>query len=164
MSVDIPHIIILTGNKIVTTRSMLILIFVYGVWVLFMIHYLFWNLYVNSSVDEIIYGHVCLNRTSWSTVILLKTILIATYIPPSAFFYSESRFYLSLPPTRQDLTQGQWPEDQLKMGIRGRKGRTPAEARTLLVFASHQLLLSAMWVWWTLLDMDSNRHGGLIIA
>ena len=36
--------------------------------------------------------------------------------------------YMSLPPIRQDLTQGQWPEGQLKVGIlgRGMLGTSPA--------------------------------------
>ena len=35
-----------------------------------------------------------------------------------------SKLYLLLPPTRQDLTQGQWPEVRLKVGIErwGRSG------------------------------------------
>ena len=44
--------------------------------------------------------------------------------------------YLSLPPTRHDLTQGQKPEGQLKWG---RGGRERAETRTLLVCAAHRL-------------------------
>ena len=42
-------------------------------------------------------------------------------------------------PTRQDLTQGQWPEGRFKVGIREAEGRARAEARTLLDFAGHQL-------------------------
>ena len=52
--------------------------------------------------------------------------------------------YLSLPPTRQDLIQGQWPEGRLKVGIKGGEGRAQAMARTLLVIGP----LSAMWAWW----------------
>ena len=52
--------------------------------------------------------------------------------------------YLSLPPTRQNLTQDQKPESQLKWGYWGGKGRERAETRTLLVIDP----LSAMWVWW----------------
>ena len=34
--------------------------------------------------------------------------------------------YLSLPPTRQDLTQGQWPEGRLKWGLcEGNVGHEP---------------------------------------
>ena len=47
--------------------------------------------------------------------------------------------YLSLPPTRHDLTQGQKPEGQLKWGYRGGEGREGAETRTLLVCAAHRL-------------------------
>ena len=45
--------------------------------------------------------------------------------------------YLSLPPTRQDLIQGQKPEGQLKWGQRGGEGRARAKTRTLLVCAAH---------------------------
>ena len=41
--------------------------------------------------------------------------------------FREAR-YLSLPPTRQDLTQGHWPEGRIK---RGGGGRARAEARAL---------------------------------
>ena len=47
--------------------------------------------------------------------------------------------YLSLPPTRHDLTQGQKPEGRLKWGERGGEGRERAETRTLLVCAAHRL-------------------------
>ena len=55
------------------------------------------------------------------------------------------RLYLSLPPTRPDLAQGQWPEGRLKEGIRG-VGHEPMfePSRTLLVIGS----LSTMWAWW----------------
>ena len=43
-------------------------------------------------------------------------------------------WYLSLPPTRRDLTQGQWPEGRLKEGIKDSEGRARAEAQTLLDF------------------------------
>ena len=52
--------------------------------------------------------------------------------------------YLSLPPTRQDLTQGQWPKGRLKVGIRERDSRAWAKGRALLVIYP----LIAMWVWW----------------
>ena len=41
--------------------------------------------------------------------------------------------YLSLPPTRHDLTQGQKARRPIKVGIKGRGGRERAETRTLLV-------------------------------
>ena len=47
--------------------------------------------------------------------------------------------YLSLPPTRQDLTQGQKTEGRLKWGWKGGEGRERAETRTLLVYAAHRL-------------------------
>ena len=47
-------------------------------------------------------------------------------------------WYLSLPPTRQDLTQSQKPEGRLKWGFRGGKGLERAETRTLLVCAAHR--------------------------
>ena len=47
--------------------------------------------------------------------------------------------YLSLPPTRHDLTHGQKPESRLKRGQRGGEGRERAETRTLLVYAAHRL-------------------------
>ena len=50
-----------------------------------------------------------------------------------------ARRYLSLPPTRHDLTQGQKPEGRLKWGIKGRGGRERAETQTLLVSAAHRL-------------------------
>ena len=58
--------------------------------------------------------------------------------------------------TRQDLTQGQWPEGQLKVGIRGGEGQARTEAQTLLV----NVPLSAMWAWWALLDIDPNLGPG----
>ena len=54
--------------------------------------------------------------------------------------------YLSLPSTRQGLTQGQWPEGPFKEGIRG--GRARADARTLQDYVGIDPL-SAMWAWWT---------------
>ena len=54
----------------------------------------------------------------------------------SPFFpiiYRPRRFYLSLPPTRQDSIQGQWPEGRLKVGISGGECRARAEERALLV-------------------------------
>ena len=47
--------------------------------------------------------------------------------------------YLSLPPTRHDLTQGQKARRPIKVGIKGRGGRERAETRTLLVNAAHRL-------------------------
>ena len=47
--------------------------------------------------------------------------------------------YLSLPPTRQDLTQGQWPESRPIVEVREGRGRARAETRTLLDFADHRL-------------------------
>ena len=46
-------------------------------------------------------------------------------------------WYLSLPPTREHLTQGQKPEGRLKWGWRGGEGRERVEARTLLVYAAN---------------------------
>ena len=45
---------------------------------------------------------------------------------------------MSLPLTWQYLTQGQWPEGRLNVGIRGGEGQTQAETRTLLVCAAHR--------------------------
>ena len=47
--------------------------------------------------------------------------------------------YLSLPPTRHDLTQGQKPEGRLKWGKRGGEGWERVETRTLLVYDAHRL-------------------------
>ena len=44
--------------------------------------------------------------------------------------------YLSLPPIRQDLTQGQKPENRLKWRKRGGEGRERAETRTQLVLGN----------------------------
>ena len=52
--------------------------------------------------------------------------------------------YLLLPPTRQDLTQGQKLEGQLKWVQRGGEGRERAKIWTLLVIDP----LSAMRVYW----------------
>ena len=60
--------------------------------------------------------------------------------------------YLSLPPTRQDSTQGQSPKGRLKVEIRGSEvGHEPRlrPCSTLLVISS----LSAMWAQWALLAM-----------
>ena len=46
--------------------------------------------------------------------------------------------YLSLSPTRQDSTQGQWPKGRLLWGFRGGESRARAEARTLLIYAGHR--------------------------
>ena len=62
-------------------------------------------------------------------------------------------WYLSLSPTRQDLTQGQWPEGRLKWEFRWGKGRERAKAWALLDFA-------AMWAWWASPDMDLNLGPG----
>ena len=51
------------------------------------------------------------------------------------FLNRSTWLYLSLLPTRRDMTQGQWPEGRL----RGGKGWTRAEARTLQDFAGHRL-------------------------
>ena len=61
--------------------------------------------------------------------------------------------YLSLSPTRQDLTQCQRCEGWLIVRIRGGEGHAKVEAWTLLDYAGHQL--SAMWAWWVELDVDS---------
>ena len=45
---------------------------------------------------------------------------------------------LSLTPTRQDLTQCQWPEGRLKVGIRGGENRAQAEAQTLPDITGHR--------------------------
>ena len=37
---------------------------------------------------------------------------------------NKGKWYLSLPPTRQDLTHGQWPEGPLEVVIRGGEGWT----------------------------------------
>ena len=49
-----------------------------------------------------------------------------------------SVWYLSLPPTSRDLTQGQWPEGRLKVGMRAGGCRARAGARALLDYASHR--------------------------
>ena len=49
----------------------------------------------------------------------LLRIIIMSYLKPYSYvqiIYITMELYLSLPPTRQDLTQGQKPEDQLKWG------------------------------------------------
>ena len=74
--------------------------------------------------------------------------------------------YLSLPPTIQDLTQGQWPEGWLKVRIRGGEGLARAEARTLQDFAGHRLAQCNM----SLMSLAGNeskhwsRHRCLIIT
>ena len=40
--------------------------------------------------------------------------------------------YLSLPPTRQELTRGQWPEARIIVVIRGGESQARAEAQALL--------------------------------
>ena len=46
--------------------------------------------------------------------------------------------YLSLPPTRLGLTQGQWPESRLQCEFRGGEGSARVDVRDLLVSASHR--------------------------
>ena len=59
--------------------------------------------------------------------------LIFVSINPSVLICSDySSLYLSLPPTRQDLTQGRWPEGRFLWGFRGGEGWAQAEARALL--------------------------------
>ena len=48
------------------------------------------------------------------------------------------RLYLSLPPIREEVTQGQWPEGQIIVGIKGKEGRALAEDRTWLDYACHR--------------------------
>ena len=48
--------------------------------------------------------------------------------------------YLSLPPTRQDLTHGQRPEGQFIVGVKGEVDRARAETRNLLYYAGHRLI------------------------
>ena len=61
--------------------------------------------------------------------------------------------YLSLPTTRLDLIQGQWPEGWLKVWFRGGEGQTWTDAWTLLDFAGHQAYLvqcgpdEPNWTW-----------------
>ena len=65
-----------------------------------------------------------------------------------AFIHDKNKIsYLSLRPTRQDMTQGQWPEGRIKVGItEGKAGLKPRlkHSRTLLVIGS----ASAMRAWW----------------
>ena len=75
-------------------------------------------------------------------------------------------WYLSLPPTRQDLTQSQWPKGRFKMGIRRGESRARVEAQTLLNFAGHRLTYCHV----SLMNLAGHgpkhwlRHGCLIIA
>ena len=72
-------------------------------------------------------------------------------------------WYLSLPPTRQDLIQSQWPEGRLQWGLEEWKVGHESKLEpcwTMLVIGP----LSAMWAWWAKLDMDPNLGLGLIIA
>ena len=48
---------------------------------------------------------------------------------------------MSLPPTRQDLAQGQRPEGRIIVGVKegGGEGRIRADTRTLLDYAGHRL-------------------------
>ena len=55
--------------------------------------------------------------------------------------------YLSLPPNRQDLTQGQWPESRLYWGFRGGEDRRRAETRALQVYACHWPTDEPRWSW-----------------
>ena len=60
----------------------------------------------------------CSTISKWSHNIIIQN---------SWWEYCQRR-YLSLPHTRQDLTQGQWPEGRLSWGFRGGEGRARAEA------------------------------------
>ena len=75
-------------------------------------------------------------------------------------------WYLLLLPTRQDPTQGQWPEDRLLLGFRGKEDRVRTKTRALLVYADHrptkcnvgQMSLAGLW------PKSGSRHVYLLIA
>ena len=77
-----------------------------------------------------------------------------------------TRRYLSLPPTKQDLTQGQWPEGRFIVGVKRGGGRAWAETRALRVYAGHRFT----WCNVSLMSLaghgpkHGSRHGCLIIA
>ena len=52
--------------------------------------------------------------------------------------------YLSLPPTRQDLTQGQWPEGRFIVGVKGGRSASSRDSNTALTMLV-TVSLSAMW-------------------
>ena len=81
---------------------------------------------------------------------MLKSIWNKTFMRPNIYdgkpgwtmhiYISEDIIcYLSLPPTKQDLTQGQWLEGRLIVGIKGGAGRARAEALVLQDYAGHWL-------------------------
>ena len=60
------------------------------------------------------------------------------------YFEHLGLLHMSLPPTRQNLTQGQWHKVRLIVEVKGRGGQAWVEARALLVIGS----LSAMCARW----------------
>ena len=69
--------------------------------------------------------------------VLALEIAVKVQIPPPGS--GPTRRYLSLPPTKQDLTQGQWPEGRFIVGFKGGECRARAETRTLMDYAGHRL-------------------------
>ena len=68
---------------------------------------------------------------------------------------NECATYLPVPPTRQGLTQGQWPEGRLKWGL----GESKVGYEPRLEPCWSMLLIdprSAMWAWWAKLVPRSN--------
>ena len=55
--------------------------------------------------------------------------------------------YLSLPLTRQDLTQCQWPEGWFIVGVKGGGDWAQAEAWALLVYVGHRFTDEPCWTW-----------------
>ena len=75
--------------------------------------------------------------TAQGTFSLLENPCVST---PCAVFSTQVRSrYLSLPPTRQDLTQSQWPEGRTIVGVKGGGGLIRAETQALLDYAGHPL-------------------------
>ena len=92
------------------------------------------------------------------SVLDLEIAVEVRILPPGP---GQARCNLSLPPTRQNLTQDQWPETRFIVGIKEGESRAQAEPRlelcwTMLFIGS----IRAMWAWWALLNMDSNVSSG----
>ena len=86
---------------------------------------------------------ICVLTVWWSQILVLNSnnsiqqySFICTQLNCSKYGYVI--WYLSLPPTRQDSIQGQWPEVRLQWGFRGGEGRARAKIRTMLICAAHR--------------------------
>ena len=72
--------------------------------------------------------------------------------PPWVYSWISVRRYLSLPPTRQDLTQGQWSEGRFIVGVKGGGSGSSRDSNPAGLFWSSANLVQCepddpCWIW-----------------